>query len=199
MQPGPFGAGAPPMPDELAHADAAGRQRIADQWASMPPWWRRADERIVRATEWILIVTGTLFAAMITLEVVSRYLFDFSIAFVNAAARLLLVWFFMLGAGIAMRHGAHVGFELLLSKLPRHRRRALVLVGLALVAVFCIEMVWAGLHSLGPALTQLEPGLGISLAWPIAAIPAGFALLLYHTLVDVWVELHRPPVEGPSP
>ena len=40
-------------------------------------------------------------------------------------------------------------------------------------------------------MRQREPGLDISLAWPILAIPVGFALLLYHSLVIVWVELHR--------
>lgn len=199
MQPEPIPGAAPPVPEELAQADAAGRQRVDEQWAWMPPRWRQADRIIVRGTEWVLIATGALFAAMITLEVVSRYLFDFSISFVNAAARLLLVWFFMLGAGVAMRHGAHVGFELLLSKLAPHRRRLLVLAGLTLVAIFCVEMIWAGLHSLGPAMAQMEPGLGISLAWPIAAIPVGFALLLYHTLVDLWVTLRRTPMQGSHP
>ena len=197
MQSEPFADAA--VPEELAQADAAGRQRIADQWALMPAQWQQADRIIVRGTEWLLIATGALFAGMITLEVISRYLFDFSISFVNAAARLLLVWFFMLGAGIAMRHGAHVGFELLLAKLAPHRRRVLVLVGLTLVAIFCVEMIWAGLHSLGPATGQMEPGLGISLVWAIVAIPFGFALLLYHTLVDLWVELRRTPSRGSHP
>jgi TRAP-type C4-dicarboxylate transport system permease small subunit len=38
--------------------------------------------------------------------VVSRYLFQFSIFFINSAARLLLVWFFLLGAGLALRRAS---------------------------------------------------------------------------------------------
>ena len=174
---------------EPIDADTAGRARVALQWALMPPAWRGVDRGVVRGTEWALFATGVLFTAMITLEVVSRYLFSFSISFVNAAARLLLVWFFMLGAGIAMRHGAHVGFELLLSRLTAGRRRRVVLFGLTLTVVFCGEMVWAGLYALGPAAAQTEQGLGISLVWPVLAIPLGFALLLYHTLVILWIEL----------
>ena len=173
---------------EPIDADTAGRERVAAQWARMPPRWRGVDRGVVRGTEWALFATGVLFTAMITLEVVSRYVFSFSISFVNAAARLLLVWFFMLGAGIAMRHGAHVGFELLLSRLSAGRRRIVVLAGLVLAAAFSVEMIWAGFFALGPAAAQTEPGLGISLVWPVLAIPLGFTLLLYHTLVILWIE-----------
>jgi TRAP-type C4-dicarboxylate transport system permease small subunit len=184
-------AAAIPAP-EIVDADEAGRRRVEVQWALMPEAWRRLDRRIVVWTQRLLCVVGVTFAAMITLEVISRYVFSFSIYFVNAAARLLLVWFFTLGAGIAMRHGAHVGFELLLSALPSRTRRAVVLVGLGCTAVFCAEMIYAGIVAGGPAWNQSEPGLGISLLWPMLAIPVGFALLLYHTAVIMWMVARAP-------
>jgi len=183
---------APSAPSqELPDADSASKLRVAAQMASLPTPWRLLDRGIVRSTEVTLFAIGVLFTAMVTLEVISRYLFSFSIFSVNAAARLLLVWFFLLGAGIALRHGAHVGFELLLSALRPRPRRAVVLFGLLLVAVFCVEMVWGGLNALGPAWNQTEPGLDISLVWPVLAIPVGFALLLYHALVIMWAETHQ--------
>ncbi len=181
---------------DLPDAGDAGKLRVATQMASLPVPWRQLDRGIVRSTEVTLCAIGVLFTAMVTLEVISRYAFSFSIFSVNAAARLLLVWFFLLGAGIALRHGAHVGFELLLSALRPRARRAVVLFGLLLVAVFCLEMVWAGLNALGPAWSQNEPGLDISLAWPVLAIPVGFALLLYHDLVIIWAEIHQRSAEG---
>jgi len=176
--------------------DDAGARRVAAQASALPDAWRRADRLLVRGTEAGLFAIGVLFTLMITLEVISRYVFSFSIYFVNAAARFLLVWFFLLGAGIALRHGAHVGFELLLSAMTPRRRKAVVLFGLALIAVFCLEMVWAGFHSLGPAMNQTEAGLDIALAWVVLAIPLGFALLLYHASVLLWIELRldRPEV-----
>jgi len=190
VQRNPGGTFEPPA-GEASNPDDAGRLRTDDQSKVLPRAWQRADRAIVRSTEAGLFAVGVLFAIMVTLEVISRYVFNFSIYFVNAAARLLLVWFFLLGAGLALRHGAHVGFELLLSALTAERRRLVVLGGLCVTGVFYLEMIWAGVHSLGPAMRQREPGLDISLAWPILAIPVGFALLLYHSLVIVWVELHR--------
>ncbi len=188
----------PASSTELPDADGASKLRVAAQMASLPVPWRQVDRVILKGTEVILFATGVLFTGMVTLEVISRYLFSFSIFSVNAAARLLLVWFFMLGAGIALRHGAHVGFELLLSALPPRPRRSVVLFGLLLVGIFCLEMMWGGLNALGPAWNQREPGLDISLVWPVLAIPVGFALLLYHVLVILWSETHHRSTGDPA-
>ena len=178
---------------------SAGALRVAAQHAWLPPGWRRADRAIVRGTEIGLFAIGAAFTVMITLEVISRYVFSFSISFVNAAAKFLLVWFFLLGAGIALRHGAHVGFELLLAHLAPRRKRIVVLVGEFLSLIFFFEMVWGGLHSLGPAFNQTEPGLGISLVWGFLAIPAGFVLLTYHMVLLIVVEVRQVPGGAPQP
>ena len=173
--------------------DDLGEARIDEQRRLLPPRWRRIDRAVVRATEIGLFAIGALFTLTITLEVLSRYLFGFSIFFVNAAAKLLLVWFFLLGAGIALRHGAHVGFELLLAAQTPRRRRIIILIGQCLALLFFVEMIWAGVYALGPAARQTEPGLDISLFWAFLSIPLGFALLLYHMLLLMVVEYRRAP------
>ena len=189
----PFSSTATPPPDEIVDPDVAGRRKVAGQWSRLPEGWRRFDMAMISWTQYLLCIVGVLFAAMITLEVLSRYVFSFSMYFVNAASRLLLVWFFLLGAGIAMRHGAHVGFELLLSKVAPGPRHVIVLIGLLCCAVFSLEMVYAGVVALGPAWRQSEPGLEIPLAWPILSIPVGFALLVYHIAVIMWLEWRATP------
>lgn len=180
-------------------AEVAGRLAVEAQTARLPRAWRRADRVLIESTHVALFAIGMVFTLMITLEVISRYVFSFSISFVNALARLLLVWFFLLGAGIALRRGAHVGFELLLSRLGPRPRKLLVLLGLALAAIFYLEIIWSGLYALGPARTQTEAGLDVSLLWVVTAIPIGCALLLYHTLVIMWLEARRVPAEGTRP
>ena len=195
---------AAPLPELLAaepdhETTATSEARLEAQYVVLPSGWRSADRVIVRGTEYGLFAIGTLFTLMITLEVISRYVFSFSISFVNAAAKFLLVWFFLLGAGMALRHGAHVGFELILTSISPRRKRMLVLAGEFLTLVFFVEMVWGGVFSLGPALRQTEPGLGISLVWGFLAIPVGFALLIYHMVLLIVVELRKAPADERGP
>ena len=69
--------------------------------------WRAWDKWLIRGTKFVLFAIGATFTSLITLEVLSRFVFSFSIFFTNAMARYLLVWFFLLGAGLALRQGAH--------------------------------------------------------------------------------------------
>jgi TRAP-type C4-dicarboxylate transport system permease small subunit len=177
----------PAVSGELQDVDKVGRLNVARQASTLPAPWRAIDRTIVRSTEFTLFAIGVMFTAMLTLEVISRYV------------RFLLVWFFLLGAGIALRHGAHVGFELLVSALSARRRKVMVLVGLLLAVIFSIEMIWSGFHSLAPAMKQTEAGLDVSLVWVVLAIPVGFALLLYHTIVLAWVELRPSQSQEPRP
>ncbi|MFI4904950.1 MAG: TRAP transporter small permease, partial [Burkholderiales bacterium] len=87
-------------PSNTLNADP-GDARVASQLALLPAPWRAADRGLLKATEYFVVAIGMTFAVMITLQVISRYVFSFSISFVEAAARMLLVWFFVLGAGLA--------------------------------------------------------------------------------------------------
>jgi TRAP-type C4-dicarboxylate transport system permease small subunit len=183
-----------PMEEETG--DRA-RQAVADQQALLPPAWRTLDRALLQATSLALFAIGVVFTVMVTAEVVSRYLLSFSIFFVNSGARLLLVWFFLIGAGIALRHNAHVGFELLVSRTHGTRRRTILTLAYACSLVFFLEMIWGGIYSIGPAIPQNEAGLGISVVWFVLAVPAGFVLLTYHAIVLLTV-LWRQPAQRES-
>lgn len=187
------------MAEPAAETDISNAAKLEEQYRFLPSKWQRFDRIAVRVTEFILFVVGSLFATMVSLEVTSRYVFNFSILFVNAAARMLLVWFFLLGAGLALRHGAHVGVEFLLARLTPRGRRLVFFIAQSCAVIFFIQMVWSGVYSLGPALNQTEPGLEIRLFWGFLAIPVGFALLIYHMLVLMVVELRRMPAGETRP
>ena len=109
-----------------------------------------------------------------------------SVSFVNAAARMLLVWFFLLGAGIALRRGAHVGFTMAIDALRGWPRILAVRAGQAMMMLFFVLLFWSGLVAAVAAAQQTDPGLGISLGYGVAARPGGAALLVYHLLVLSW-------------
>ncbi len=142
--------------------------------------WRAWDARLIRVTEFLLFSIGATFTALVVLEVVSRFIFSFSIFFTNAMARYLLVWFFLLGAGPALRRGAHVGFDMLIQALPLAVRRRTEATAHVLVLVFFVLMIWGGLVSLPQAWAEIDSAMGVRSVWGIAAIPVGFVLLLYH-------------------
>lgn len=170
--------------------------KLAGQRSVLPRAWQRFDHGLVRTTEIVAAIIGIAFAALISLEVVSRFVFDFSVSFVNAAARMLLVWFFLLGAGIALRRGAHVGFTMTIESLRGWPRVAAIRAGQAMMMGFFVLLFWSGLVATLAAIPQSDPGLGISLGYGVAALPAGAALLIYHLVVLSWPGAIAPDARG---
>ena len=149
---------------------------------NVPTGWLLLDRWVLAATRGMLFVIGALFTGMIVLEVVSRYLFDFSIFLINGAAQFLLVWFFLLGAGLALREGSHVGVEFLTNAVSTRAGRVLHSLAQALTFVFFCQMLWSGLLSLPASWNQTEASTEMSLFWVTLAFPVGFALLIYHQI-----------------
>ena len=166
---------------------------------NLPNGWQRGDRWILRATEAVACLVGGTFTTLIVLEVISRYVFHFSIFFINAAARFLLVWFFLLGAGLALRLGAHVGLELVATSLPRPLARVVSVVASLLVLVFFLQMLWSGYVALGPASRQVDSALGMSIVWVMLAFPVGFLLLIYHQVALFVAAMRTPQPEETRP
>ena len=158
-------------------------KQIDEQFSLLPPTLLRLDRGVVKATEWTVVLTGSVFTCLIVFDVASRYVFGVSSFFVSGAAKFLLFWFCLLGAGLALRQGSHVGFEMLVTSFRPGLRRAIKFITRLLVLVFFLEMLWGGLAMLGPAMGEVDPALDVSLVWGFLAIPVGFALLIYHLLI----------------
>lgn len=171
---------------------------IEAQQARLPAGLLLADRLTIKATELAVVAIGALFTFLIAYDVVSRYVFDASSFFVSAAARFLLFWFFMLGAGLALRKGAHVGFDMLVNSLRPPLQRGVRVTAQLLMLVFFLQMLWSGLASLEAATKQIDPALQVSLFWSFLAIPIGFALLIYHLLVLMLLDRRSSVAQEPS-
>lgn len=157
----------------------------------LPGFWRPVDKAVLALTKTTAFVVGASFTIIVAVEVASRYVFNASLSESNGLARFLLVWFFMLGAGLALRQGGHVGLDSLSRRLPRAYATALFFAAQLLMFVFFLEMIWGSYLGLVASRTQIEGSLGITLAWVMSAFPVGFILLTYHQAVLVTTEIRR--------
>ena len=151
--------------------------------------WKAFDSALVHATEVLTVAIGALFTSFLCLGIVGRYIADFSVSFVEAGARYLLVWFFLLGAGLALRLKAHVGIEVLQRRLPRSAARVVVILA-HLGALAFYAMVLSGTsQALSTSASTVEPSLGISAIWGMLSIPIGIGLLAYHQVYLLMADL----------
>lgn len=145
--------------------------------------WRRFDRTLTRATEFAVVLVGGAFTILIFLEVASRFVVDFSIFAINALAKLLLLWFFLLGAGLALRKRLHVGFEQLKRSLSSGPARVVECLIHLCIFAFCAQLLWSIFFALPSSLRQTLGSLGISSFWSLLAFPVGIALMVHHQIM----------------
>jgi TRAP-type C4-dicarboxylate transport system permease small subunit len=131
-------------------------------------------------------VCAALLAASCTLvfvNVVLRYGFGQSLAWAEEASRYMMIWLAFLGAGLALREGAHIAVETLPDALPHALARIVRMVAITLVAGFLALILWLGWNYAEFAMMQRTPVLRLPVGYVYLAIPVGMALMLVHLLL----------------
>lgn len=137
----------------------------------------------VRLNRWFVVALMAAMAVLVFANVVSRYLLNYSVIWVEELTRYMMIWVGFIGSGLVLRYGAHIAVDVFQDLLPA--RVAQVLRGaivVLLVATF-VSMAWLGLRYAAFAWDQETPVLN----WPTGAIylaiPLGSALMLAHLLL----------------
>ena len=170
-----------------------------------------------RLEEWLITLLMGAATVIIFFAVVHRYLTRFPIpgvqdwlialdfGWAQEATIYLFVWMAKFGAAYGVRHGTHVGVDVLVRALPKDKAKYLVMFGLLAGAVFTgivgtlgARFVWGNgfhyallhdwLHMDVGDLPQgpTSPDLEIPTWIPYACVPLGSYLMCFRFLQVAW-------------
>jgi len=138
---------------------------------------------------WLVIGFFGYMAVAVLIQVVGRYVFNYSIDWAAETAMFAQVWMILLAAGLAMRANLHVSVDALTNILPVPILRFLIVV----IAVPCLWFLWqaivGSLALIDIGQIQTSPVLQIPMWIPYLSLPIGltyFGLELILSLVAKW-------------
>lgn len=144
---------------------------------------------IRRIVTWLVIGFFSYMAVAVLIQVIGRYVFNFSIDWAAESATFAQVWMILLAAGLAMRRNLHVSVDALVSVLPVPVLRILTVV----IAIPCLWFLW---HAISGSMAlidigriQTSPVLQIPMWIPYLSLPLGltyFGLELILFLLAKW-------------
>jgi TRAP-type C4-dicarboxylate transport system permease small subunit len=140
----------------------------------------RFERYLVKANRAIIFLMMAVMATLVFVNVVTRYVFNFSIIWAEEVSQYLMIWIAYLGAGLALREGRHVAVEMLQDRLPPALGRRLRMVVGGLVLAFLGAVTVLGFQFVFFVWSQETPVLNISLGIPSLAIPIGSLLFAVH-------------------
>ena len=134
---------------------------------------------------WIVRLNRALVAALLAVvfmivfaNVVGRYGFGSSFAWVEEVARHLMILGAFSGAGLALREGRLVAIGVIVEILPDHLAWLLRWAIVAVMFGFMAVMGWLGIQFVEFGWNKETMSTGISRGIPYLAIPIGCALFL---------------------
>jgi TRAP-type C4-dicarboxylate transport system permease small subunit len=132
-------------------ADGKGRQLAGGEYTHS---MNRVIDGFCRALEILIAAFLAVMVVMVFGNVVLRYVFNSGIIVSEEVSRWLFLWVTFLGAVVALKEHAHLGTDVLISRLPVLGKKICLVVG-HLLMLYATWLVFAG------ALAQVRINLGV--------------------------------------
>jgi len=151
---------------------------------------RRLESCFVKANQSVIAASLFIMYFLVFINVITRYIFGFSLNWTDELARFLMIWTVFLGAGLAMREGRHVAIDLLQSFLPKSIRKYFRIIIGVIILGFLGLLVILGYQYALRTMGILSPVL----RWPMGAvymaIPFGLLVFILHfvTIFSDYIE-----------
>ena len=122
-------------------------------------------------------------------QVVARYAFNTGFTWAPEVVEYMFLWSVMIGASYGVKHGVHLGVDILVAKLRPGVRKWVILVAIAISVAFTGGMCYLSFFYVRTAYTMelLTVDLEIPQWIPHLALPFGFGLITLRFLQVAWL------------
>jgi len=123
----------------------------------------------------ICIILFVLFAAVMILNVIMRYVFSNSLPWATELVLFIFIWFIMFAMSYGFRSGAHVRVDIALGLLPAKGKTAILILGNLMVLGLFIYLFYYGIFLVRDGYVSGMRGLLFRYpVWALyLALPAG--------------------------
>ncbi|KQP12385.1 C4-dicarboxylate ABC transporter permease [Pseudorhodoferax sp. Leaf265] len=139
--------------------------------------WER---RLIEVNRWVVVAMLGITVVLVIGNVIARYLFSYSLTWVEEVSRYLMIWSAMLGCGLALRVGGHIAVDSLAGAVKPAVARSIRSAIVCIVSFTLLAVTWLGVEYVDFAWGQETPVLGISYGLIYMAMPIGALLMLVH-------------------
>ncbi len=140
---------------------------------------------------WLLLVFYAFVVTVIFVEVIRRFVFQYSSIWGEETARYAFIYLVWIGAAAAVKDRAHIRIDIIFKFLPQKGIAILYLFGdIVTLAFACAALYWS-LESVETSIRfgASTHGLRINQAWFTFAVPFGFSLILIRLVQSIYRDI----------
>lgn len=155
-------------------------------WQALRSTVLAVDRVTTAAVTWAACAALAGAAGLAVFQVFMRYVLRQPTSWSEPLVQLGVIWMVYLGAAATFRIGALVAIDLLLEMLRGRAKQALSLAITGCALLLLGHMFWYGWSMTERAVININPTLGISMAWGFAAVPVGAAFAMIAVLAHAF-------------
>lgn len=127
----------------------------------------------------VVLFVGMLFS--LSVQVISRYVFNTGFAWTEESARYMMVWLVFSGAALCTKRDIHVAVDAMEEMIPKFSF-VLKLIQRVIMIVYCVLVLKFGLASLANAAKQTSPNMQVPMNIIYSIFPAAMLLILLYAI-----------------
>jgi TRAP-type C4-dicarboxylate transport system permease small subunit len=140
---------------------------------------------IMKLVTFLLILVSVLMTVVVTSNVLSRYIFGYSIAWSEESARFMFIWLVLLGSIVACDHDRHVHLNWLTDTVGGKGGLAMQIAAKIIMLSALAFLFRGGLTLFFQNLDWRTPALNIPYAWVYLVAPISFGMMFLQTAVKL--------------
>ncbi len=143
--------------------------------------------QLMRAMRWLLVALSIFLIVIVFCNVVGRYVFNYSLAWAEEAARFLFIWVSFIGAVLANENYEHMNLDILVQWLGGNRGRAIQVIAQVIILVVLALLIRGGAIATIESIAWKSPALEVSYGHIYAIVPFSCGVMFYQTLVRLFL------------
>jgi len=134
--------------------------------------------------EYVAGISLVFTSLLVFVQVVLRYMFNYSLSWSEEISRYLIIWFVFIGSSIAVREKAHATMDALTTYLPPKGKRIFSIIANLISISFCVILITSGSTIVSSVMEfgNVTPSIGLPMFIPYLALPVGASLMLIRFL-----------------
>jgi TRAP-type C4-dicarboxylate transport system permease small subunit len=152
----------------------------------MPPARKNIFDWVYLGSEMLAVVAFIALCLTVSIQVISRYVFNFSFGWAEELPIFIFLWVSFISAAVAFREGSHLSVDFVADRFPAGFQKPLRLINLVLSLVFiCLVIFYESSMTLSIRESTFVV-IKISKAWCYTGIPLAcliFAIFIIEKLL----------------
>jgi TRAP-type C4-dicarboxylate transport system permease small subunit len=136
---------------------------------------------------YLLLPLYAIIVITIFMEVFRRFVLSYSSIWAEEIARYAFIYVSWIGASAAIKERAHIRIDVILPFVSERVRAVIMIFGDLVTLALAVIAFWWSMESVLVSVKfgSVTHGLRISLAWFLAAVPIGFAMMFVRLIQSI--------------